>query len=87
MSVLGREKRERFHGVFWGSARVTERLLSPRQSQCLDLVRQGMTSQEIADLLGISRRTVDQYIAEAARRLGSRRRAQTVAEAVRLGMI
>lgn len=61
---------------------MSERLLSPRQSQCLALVRQGMTSQEIADFLGISRRTVDQYIAEAGRRLGAKRRAQTVAEAV-----
>ncbi|WP_454718954.1 LuxR C-terminal-related transcriptional regulator [Caulobacter segnis] len=66
---------------------MSERLLSSRQSECLALVRQGFTSLEIAERLGISRRTVDQYIAEAGRRLGTRRRAQTVAEAAARGEI
>jgi len=46
------------------------------------LARYGKTSLEIAFDLRISRRTVDQYVAEAKKRLGARNRAQAVAEAV-----
>ena len=57
-------------------------ILSPRQRECLALARYGKTSLEIAFDLGISRRTVDQYVAEAKKRLGARNRAHAVAEAV-----
>lgn len=66
---------------------MSERLLSPRQRECLTLVRQGLTSLEIADRLNLSPRTVDQYIAEAGRRLGARNRAHAVAEAFERGEI
>jgi DNA-binding CsgD family transcriptional regulator len=38
-------------------------------------------------LLGISRRTVDEYFAEACERLGVRNRTQAVAKAMQLGLI
>ncbi|WP_313515136.1 MULTISPECIES: helix-turn-helix transcriptional regulator [Brevundimonas] len=63
------------------------RALSPRQMECLRLAADGNSSPEIALLLGISRRTVDQRIAEACDRLQVRNRTQAVAEAVRLGLI
>lgn len=55
--------------------------------ECLRLAANGNSSPEIALLLGISRRTVDQRIAEACDRLQVRNRTQAVAEAVRLGLI
>ncbi|WP_409418313.1 LuxR C-terminal-related transcriptional regulator [Phenylobacterium sp.] len=62
-------------------------MLSPRQLDCLNLAAQGKNSPEIAVLLRISSRTVDQHIAEACERLKVRNRTQAVAEAVRLGLI
>jgi DNA-binding CsgD family transcriptional regulator len=69
------------------SERAQRTLLSPRQLDCLRLAAQGKSSPEIAELLGISRRTVDQRIAEACERLGVRNRVEAVAKAVRLGLI
>jgi len=66
---------------------MNSQLLTPRQRQCLALARNGKTSMQIAGELEISRRTVDQYIAEACKRLGARNRAQAVAEAVLRGEI
>lgn len=59
-----------------------KKLLTPRQRECLTLVRNGLTSLQIAAELGMSYRTVNQYIGDACRRLGARNRAQAVAEAV-----
>jgi DNA-binding CsgD family transcriptional regulator len=55
--------------------------LSDRQVQCLRWVRHGKSSTDIGDLLGLSSRTVDHYIAEACRKLGVRTRTQAVVEA------
>ena len=60
-------------------------LLTPRQRESLSLARSGKTSQQIGCALGISPRTVDQYIGDACKRLGARNRAQAVAEAVMRG--
>lgn len=56
--------------------------LSPRQRECLRLVwtRQA-TSKEIAAELGISKSTVDSYIAEAVELLGARDRRDAAAQA------
>ena len=62
-------------------------ILTKRQRECLELVRRGKTSLQIAGELGLSHRTVNQYIGEAARRLQARNRAQAVAEAVARGEI
>lgn len=61
--------------------------LSPRQLACLAFASQGRTSAQIELALGISARTVDQYIAEACQRLGVRNRTQAVAKAIGLGLI
>ncbi len=61
--------------------------LSPRHIQCLQLAAQGQTSREIARTLGISPRTVDQYILEACARLNVKTRVQAAAKATRLGII
>ena len=61
--------------------------LSPRQLACLRLVASGRTTLEIAAQLGISNRTVEQYVAEACVRLGVRTRIEAVVKTVRLGLI
>lgn len=70
---------------------MTERrqrsILSPRQIDCLRQAAQGKNSPEIAKLLGISRRTVDEYFAAACERLGVRNRTQAVAKAIQLRLI
>ncbi len=37
--------------------------LSPRERQCLQLLSQGLSATEVGDLLGLSRRTVENYVA------------------------
>jgi DNA-binding CsgD family transcriptional regulator len=61
--------------------------LSPRQLDCLRLVAAGRTTLQIAAELGISNRTVDQYVADACVRLGARTRIEAVVKSVRLGLI
>lgn len=63
------------------------RALSIRQLHCLKLVAEGLSSPEIARALGISPRTVDDYLGEVCLKLGVRNRAQAVAEAVRAKLI
>ncbi len=51
--------------------------LSPRQRECLRLVwSRRATSKEIAAEIGVSKSTVDAYIAEAVKALGARDRRQ-----------
>lgn len=61
--------------------------LSMRQLECLKWVREGKSSHDIATILGISHRTVDEYIAAACARLGVRTRVQAVAEAAMAGVL
>lgn len=61
--------------------------LSPRQIECLKWVREGKSSNDIGDLLGLSGRTVDHYLADACRRLGVRTRHQAVIDAALRGVL
>nr|WP_272886925.1 helix-turn-helix transcriptional regulator [Phenylobacterium aquaticum] len=61
--------------------------MSPRQIECLRLAASGRTSVEIAAALGLSSRTVDQYVGEACERLKVRNRVQAVAKALELGLL
>jgi LuxR family quorum-sensing system transcriptional regulator CciR len=61
--------------------------LSPRQRECLAWVRQGKSSADIGDILGLSVPTVDGHIAEACRKFGVRTRVQAVVEACLSGQI
>ena len=62
-------------------------VLTPRQRECLAWVRQGKSSGEIGEILGISVLTVDEHIADACRRLGVRTRVQAAVDATISGMI
>ncbi len=61
--------------------------LSPRQTQVLELMAEGMTNNEIGQELGVTERTVKAYAQELYDRLGVRNRAGAVAEAARHGLL
>jgi len=69
-------------GPFIPSAQQVERIgdLSDMQRRCVELVSVG-PSKVIAQQLGISHNTVDEYLKEACRRLGVRTRFQAAATA------
>ncbi|WP_076729824.1 LuxR family transcriptional regulator [Methylobacterium radiotolerans] len=61
--------------------------LTDREVECLKWSASGKTAWEISVILSISRRTVEQYLASAARKLDAVSRVQSVAEALRRGII
>jgi DNA-binding NarL/FixJ family response regulator len=64
-----------------GAARAAQ--LTPRESEVLRLLAQGLTQDEIADRLTISPKTVSTHIEHVLRKLGVHSRAQAVALAFR----
>lgn len=61
--------------------------LTPRELEVLKLVAEGHTSDEIADLLVISRKTVDRHRANMLEKLGMRDRVDLTRYAIRRGLI
>lgn len=61
--------------------------MTPSQRKVLELSASGMLNQDIADKLGISRRTVEAHLAAAREELNAKTTTQAVAEAVRKGII
>lgn len=61
--------------------------LTPREKEVIALSADGLTSNEIADELGMSARTVNQHVDNVARKLGTKNRAHTVAEVIRHHML
>ena len=61
--------------------------LTPRELEVLKLVAEGHTSDEIADMLVISRKTVDRHRANMLEKLGMRDRVQLTRYAIRRGLI
>ena len=64
-----------------------EMFLTARQIECLEWVQAGKSSSVIGQILGVSKRTIDEHLAEACRRLEVRTRIQAVAVACELGLI
>jgi DNA-binding CsgD family transcriptional regulator len=62
-------------------------LLSSREKEILDWLKQGKSSWEISVILGISERTVNFHVNNVMRKLDTSKRQQAVAVAVRLGLI
>lgn len=61
--------------------------LSPREREVLQWCAQGKTSWEIAQILGITERTVNFHVYQAADKLGTRGRRATCLSAYVLGLI
>jgi LuxR family transcriptional regulator, quorum-sensing system regulator BjaR1 len=60
-------------------------ILTPREVEVLQWVAQGKTSENIAVLLDVTKRTVNQHVENAGTKLGTTNRTQTVIEAYRRG--
>lgn len=60
--------------------------LSPRQTEVLDGIGQGLTNAQIAERLGITERTVKAYAQELYVKLGVHNRAGAVAAAIKAGL-
>lgn len=61
--------------------------LTPRELEVVKLVAEGHTSDEIAELLVISRKTVDRHRANILEKLGMRNRVDLTRYAIRRGLI
>jgi DNA-binding CsgD family transcriptional regulator len=70
-----------------GGAPSESASLAKRELQCIRLAADGLTSEEIAKVLGLSLHTANQYLAKAARKLNANGRMHAVAKALRLGLI
>lgn len=61
--------------------------LSRREIECLHWAAAGKTTTEMAQILKLSEYTVNHYLSRATRKLDSVNRVQTVAKAIRAGLI
>ena len=61
--------------------------MTDRERSCLRLTSEGMMAKQIARELDVTARTVNLHLSEAAAKLGTRGRTQTVAMALKLGAI
>jgi DNA-binding NarL/FixJ family response regulator len=61
--------------------------LTPRELEVVKLVAEGHTSDEIAGMLFISRKTVDRHRANILEKLGMRDRVELTRYAIRRGLI
>ena len=60
--------------------------LSERQQEVLDAITRGLTNDDIAKMLGISRPRVKQLAYSVYAKLGAANRSEAIAIAMRLGM-
>lgn len=61
--------------------------LTSRQLECLEWSRQGKSSGDIGNILGLSPRTIDEHLAAVCQALGVRTRVQAVAMALTEGLL
>jgi DNA-binding NarL/FixJ family response regulator len=61
--------------------------LTPRELQVVKLIAEGLTSEEIADALVISHKTVDRHRANILEKLGMRNRVELTRYAIRRGLV
>jgi DNA-binding CsgD family transcriptional regulator len=70
-----------------GPVPVEHHSITSREREVLWWAAQGKSALDIADILRITKRTVDEHIQNAARRLGAANRTQAVAIALRERLI
>jgi DNA-binding NarL/FixJ family response regulator len=70
-----------------GAEEKEDKALSRRENDVLQLMARGMDTRQIAAELGISAQTVKTHVARLYTRMGTRDRTQTVASAIRRGLV
>ena len=70
-----------------GDASARDQPLTPREEEVVTLVAEAHTSREIAELLGLAEKTVENHRANAMNKLGMRDRVELVRYAIRRGLI
>ena len=65
----------------------SKQVLTPREREVLAWSAEGKSAAEIAEILGIGKRTVDGHADNAIRKLGASNRTHAVALAIRLGLV
>jgi LuxR family quorum sensing-dependent transcriptional regulator len=66
---------------------VGRRGITPREAEILKWAASGKTAVEIADITGLTPRTINQHCENAQKRLGTNNRLHTVVEAIRHKLI
>lgn len=66
---------------------VDPEALTARQIECLDWTAKGKTAWETGQILGISRRTVEEHLAKACQGLGVRTKIQAALKARETGLL
>jgi DNA-binding CsgD family transcriptional regulator len=61
--------------------------MTPREVECLKLTAEGYTSDQIAQVLGLSVHTANQYLTNCTQKLDAVNRAHAVAKAIKVGLI
>ena len=61
--------------------------LTPRELEVIKLIAEAHTSEEIAEMLVISRKTVDRHRANVLEKLGMRNRVELTRYAIRRGLV
>jgi DNA-binding NarL/FixJ family response regulator len=87
--VAARLRKRGIRGLPRGPRAATRRhpdRLTPRESEVLAFVTEGLHNAEIADRLVLSERTVDHHVAAILRKLEVRTRSEASVKAVRLGL-
>ncbi|MGI9594529.1 MAG: response regulator transcription factor [Acidimicrobiales bacterium] len=69
------------------SASQTERIITPREEEVLQLIADGCSTPEVAEQLFISQKTVKNHLASIYQKLDARDRTQAVLQAVRMGIV
>jgi DNA-binding NarL/FixJ family response regulator len=69
------------------SAIQSERVITPREEEVLQLIADGCSTPEVAEQLFISQKTVKNHLASIYQKLDARDRTQAVLQAVRMGIV
>lgn len=69
------------------SSKVDVISINNRETECLQFAGNGMTSDDIAERLGLSVHTINAHLSSATSKLDSVNRIQAIAKAIRLGLI